>query len=266
MVDGTCRFKYPQKFCAATNVESNGYPTYMRRDNGSYVKVNNIKLDNRWIVPYNPFLSLRYQAHINVEICSTITAVKYLYKYIYKGHDRATIVMQDRDVAIDEIIRYIDAHYVSASEAIWRIYGFDMHDEKPDVQRLQVHLPLQNTVTFEDSVDLLNVVNNEANKKTTLTEWFFANQTYPEANDLLYIDFPTKWVYNKSTRHWMHRQNSNSIGRMYNILPTTGDLYYLRMLLTICKGSMSFENLRTFNGHLYPYFQGGLQCKGIATE
>ncbi len=42
--------------------------------------------DNRWVVPYNPYLTMQYQCHINVEVCSSITAVKYLYKYVYKGH------------------------------------------------------------------------------------------------------------------------------------------------------------------------------------
>ena len=41
------------------------------------------------MVPYNPFLLLKYNAHINVELCSTVKSVKYLYKYIYKGYDCA---------------------------------------------------------------------------------------------------------------------------------------------------------------------------------
>ena len=32
---------------------------------------------------------MKYDCHINVEVCSTIGAVKCLYKYIYKGHDKA---------------------------------------------------------------------------------------------------------------------------------------------------------------------------------
>ena len=46
------------------------------------VEVGGIKLDNRWVVPYNPYLLLKYNAHINVEICITVSAVKYLYKYV----------------------------------------------------------------------------------------------------------------------------------------------------------------------------------------
>ena len=40
------------------------------------VQVCGIKLDNRWFVPYNPFLLLKYNAHIDVEI-SNICANTY---------------------------------------------------------------------------------------------------------------------------------------------------------------------------------------------
>jgi len=34
--------------------------------------------DNCWVVPYNPYLTMRSQCHINVKVCSSITIVKYL--------------------------------------------------------------------------------------------------------------------------------------------------------------------------------------------
>jgi hypothetical protein len=51
-------------------------------------------VDNRSIVSYNFHLVTKYHTHINVEICSSISAVKYLYKYVYKGPNRATTVVQ----------------------------------------------------------------------------------------------------------------------------------------------------------------------------
>jgi hypothetical protein len=52
--------------------------------------------DNRWVVPYNPYLTMRYQCHINVEVCNSIMAVKYL----YKGHDHALVVVQSEVEAL----------------------------------------------------------------------------------------------------------------------------------------------------------------------
>lgn len=89
MVDNRCSKKYPRSFNIMTTVDSSGYPLYMRRDSGRTTLAKRFVVDNRWVVPYNPFLSQKYNAHINVEICSTVKAVKYIYKYVYKGHDKA---------------------------------------------------------------------------------------------------------------------------------------------------------------------------------
>ena len=37
------------------------------------------------------FTEQTYSAHTNVEICSTINSCKYLYKYVYKGPDMASV-------------------------------------------------------------------------------------------------------------------------------------------------------------------------------
>ena len=44
--------------------------------------------NNSHVVPYSPFLSKKYNAFINVDICSTVQAVKYMSKYNYKGPDK----------------------------------------------------------------------------------------------------------------------------------------------------------------------------------
>jgi hypothetical protein len=74
---------------------------------------------------------MRYNYHINVEACSSIKAVKYLFKYIYKGHDQALFSINadqnDRDDGvINEIKQYRNARYISPPEAVHRIFGFPM--------------------------------------------------------------------------------------------------------------------------------------------
>jgi len=87
MENNTCCKGFPKDYYANTVYSVGDYPKYRRRDNDRSLKVMNIDVDNRWVVPYNPWLLLKYGAHINLEACMSIKSVKYLYKYIYKGHD-----------------------------------------------------------------------------------------------------------------------------------------------------------------------------------
>ncbi|KAG6682590.1 hypothetical protein I3842_13G150700 [Carya illinoinensis] len=86
--NGCCKSQYSKSYASGTTVGNDCFPLYKRSDNGITVKLRGHNLDNRWVVPYNPYLLATFDCHINVEICSTIKAVKYLYKYVYKGHDR----------------------------------------------------------------------------------------------------------------------------------------------------------------------------------
>ena len=101
---------------------------------------------------YNPLLSLRYKAHINAEVIYSVQAVKYLYKYITKGQDR--IIMSVRDEkhghVEDEVENYMNACYISASKALWKIYEFLIHKKHPPVEKLPCHLPNQQQVLFAE--------------------------------------------------------------------------------------------------------------------
>jgi hypothetical protein len=88
--DQGCTKRYPRAFCDETSVGEDGYPLYRRRDHPhtAFERVvgrQTVTVDNRWVVPYNPYLTRRYKCHVNVEVCSSIKVIKYLYKYIYKG-------------------------------------------------------------------------------------------------------------------------------------------------------------------------------------
>uniref|UniRef100_A0A453ESB6 ATP-dependent DNA helicase n=1 Tax=Aegilops tauschii subsp. strangulata TaxID=200361 RepID=A0A453ESB6_AEGTS len=105
---------YPRPFNETTIQGKDSYPLYRRRNDGRTEMARNCQLNNRWVVPYNPYLLRMFNCHINVEICSSIKAVKYLFKYIYKGHDRVSVSVTDKvdEVEIDEIKQYKDARWV----------------------------------------------------------------------------------------------------------------------------------------------------------
>ncbi|XP_020180784.1 uncharacterized protein [Aegilops tauschii subsp. strangulata] len=128
MQQNECKCRYPRPFNENMAQGKDSYLVYRRRDDGRQAKVQSKMLDNRWVVPYNPYLLRMFNCHINVEVCSSIKAVKFLYKYIYKGHDRASfsIGQPNANGNIDEIKRYIDARWVTPPEVMWRIFGFPL--------------------------------------------------------------------------------------------------------------------------------------------
>ncbi|XP_025193628.1 uncharacterized protein LOC112593451 [Melanaphis sacchari] len=92
MVDNSCSKNYPKEYSEETlYISDSGYPTYRRPNNGLEANVRGHRVGNEFVVPYNPYLLIKYDAHTNVEVCSTVKSVMYLYKYVYKGHDAATV-------------------------------------------------------------------------------------------------------------------------------------------------------------------------------
>jgi hypothetical protein len=129
-------------------------------------------LDNRCVITYNPYLLRIFDSHINVEVCSSIKAVKYLYKYVYKGHDKTSFNIEkpDADGNIDEIKRFVDARWVTPQEALGRIFGFKLCENHPSVLPLQLHLPNMQMVMFKAGDDLNDVAARES--PSMLTEYF----------------------------------------------------------------------------------------------
>lgn len=50
----------------------NGNIVHGHHDNGTTTTVRGLTIYNRSVVPYNSYLTKQYNAHINVEICSTV--------------------------------------------------------------------------------------------------------------------------------------------------------------------------------------------------
>jgi ATP-dependent DNA helicase PIF1 len=131
--------RFPKPFANKTIVNSDSYPKYRRRRTVDGVNVqwsDEGIYDNRWIVPYNLYLIRRYKAYINVEICITVQAIKYIYKYVYKERDKAILEIANTD----KIKRYIICRYIGLSQAIWGLLKFFIYKEYFTIVRLPLYL------------------------------------------------------------------------------------------------------------------------------
>ena len=161
---------------------------------------------------------MRYNCHINVEVCSSIKGVKYLYKYVYKGTDCTSFAVENKNesdsVEINEIKQYRKARCITAIEAIYRLYRFPMYSMSPPVLQMQVHLPGMHMVPFNDGDNLKDVVHRSQFQRSMLTEFFRMNMEDPNARRLLYREFPKHYTWNKGQKCWKPRKRRFQIGRL----------------------------------------------------
>ena len=101
--------------CSTTQYDDNAfYPNYRRKspgDEGRSITLANGTCNNSWIVPYCPYFTLRYEAHINIEVCVSPTAAKYLFKYTTIGTARAMA-----SIGYNEVEDYRNYRSIGASE------------------------------------------------------------------------------------------------------------------------------------------------------
>jgi hypothetical protein len=239
-----------------------------------------------WVVPYNRALLLKYRCHLNVEVCSTLHAVKYLHKYIHKGGDRAEGRLEpdyapgetealDAHAGVqplpkppkDEIGEYLVGRYISTSEACWRFMMFPLHHNEPAVFRLLCHLPGQHMVTFDETSDLQEVT--QVKQDTMLTAWLDYNRTHTDGRHLTYANFPSQFTFSPlsaSNPGWHRRTGPGSIGRVYFVSPLAGQKYYLRLLLHHVKGAGSWDELLLVDGVPAADFQDACMRRGLLQD
>ena len=215
MIDGKCDKDFPKDFSNETIVEDiDGYPKYCRQSpqdgGGQFIKrrinqTNWCEMGNRNVFPYNAFLLKSLNCHINVEYCSSIKSIQYLFKYQYKGNDQATMQIIQEQQNHDEVQLFLNTRYVSSLEATWRIFNFDICVVTPSVLQLTLHLPQEQTVTFFHAMDsAMSAVSK--NECTQLTKYFEMNLLNCTAQDTFYHNFPEKFTWNPSKRGGLYNK------------------------------------------------------------
>ncbi|KAL5132874.1 hypothetical protein HKD37_03G006289 [Glycine soja] len=242
MVNGKCIRCFPKKFHGETIFDQDGFPVYRRRNDECTVMKNGIELDNKFVVPYNPKLLLKYKTHLNVEWCNQSTSIKYLFKYINKGSHHITTTLLNHHTSNgahsrvqDEIKQYLDCR------------------RSPAVERLYFHLENQQRVYWTDDQQI----------ESMFTTWMHSNKICSYGRDLTYHQYISRFVYVARKRCWQPRKQGNTIGRLIWIPLSAGELFYLRMILSTAKGAQPYSDIRTVNGVVYDTFREACFAKGF---
>ncbi|KAE8990269.1 hypothetical protein PR001_g21539 [Phytophthora rubi] len=273
MKDGRCSKGFPKPLVEVTRANVNGYAEYRRRRRPAGVlKFRNREYDNatvnQWVVPYNPYLSQKYNCHINVEVCTGITAVKYLYKYVYKGSDKAVFTIEVvRNGCVrgsnpnpreepNEVIRYLNGRYISPVEACMRLLNMVIQGKSHSVEQLTVHLEGKQVVVFRSDENPRNVIRR--GEDTMLTRFFeLCASDAPEnqiAKTMLYQDIPRKFSW--KNKRWVRRTKYQAaLGRMIHVSPRDIERFHLRIMLSHRRGPTSYDDLKTVHGELCSTFQ-----------
>ncbi|CAH1426030.1 unnamed protein product [Lactuca virosa] len=276
MKKGKCSKRFPREYTDHTYIDEDGYPIYRRRNDGNNVLKKGVSLDNRNVVPYNKILMKQYQAHMNLEWCNQVGSIKYLFKYINKGPDRITASIVDptkkkkqqiENNDHDEIGEFYNCRYISACEACWRLFGYDIHYRTPPVERLSFHLEHKQPVVFKPNQHLNQVVSKPTVAASQFLAWMECNKHDEDARKLSYVEFPTKYVWNKSDKIWTKRKTkSKALGRLNHVSPKAGDIYYLRILLNKIKGPTCYEDIKKINGIVHDSYKDACYALGLLDD
>ncbi|KAL3654415.1 hypothetical protein CASFOL_004096 [Castilleja foliolosa] len=202
--------------------------------------------------------------------------IKYLFKYISKGADRVLFCISkshNKDSgdpgaatsAVNEVQNFVDGRYICPHEAAWRILDFPIHERTPAVEVLAVHLENMQNVLFRDNLKLQSIVRNPNFGKTTLTEWFQSNKLDRDGVHLTYVNYCSMYRWCKKYVTWIPRVylQHPAIGRLAYVHPASGELFYLRLLLSHQCGCTSFDDVRTVSNIVHKTYRSACQSLGL---
>ncbi|XP_017239653.1 uncharacterized protein LOC108212437 [Daucus carota subsp. sativus] len=212
---------------------------------------------------------------MNIEICCHARSLKYLFKYCFKGHDTATVHVSGRkkrvsqqngDQAIDEIDAYFDGRYICGAESAYRIFGFPIHHRTISVERLPFHLPGQKNCTFHSNQPLDKVADREKYRFSKLEAFFELCKVNVAAQKYTYQEIPEHFVWDDGQRKWNPRKRGFQIGRLSYTYHSSGEVWFMRLLLTKVRGPTSFESLRTVDGICHDSFRDACKEYGLLDD
>ena len=141
-----------------------------------------------------------------------------------------------------------------------------MYGELLVVQHLPIHLLNEHYVNFHVHQTVNEVLARQNVEKTQLTTWFDYNSIYNDSLGLTYWQFSQHYTWNAKVKSWHPRQQAKVIGKIYFVLLSKEEQFFLQLLLTIFEDKKNWEHLRTQNGQVFTTFKEVYMARGLLED
>uniref|UniRef100_A0A183BU62 ATP-dependent DNA helicase n=1 Tax=Globodera pallida TaxID=36090 RepID=A0A183BU62_GLOPA len=277
LVDGKCTKHFPRPFAEQTVIDNRIVGVQYRRrppaQSESERQLNPERYacavsgkDNRFVVPHNRFLALKYRSHINVEWIQGDACIKYVLKYVMKGcqlafvqivNDTAATTAGNIVVNYDEFRQIRMARYQTPNEALLSIWGNKIVRKSHQVQHQRFHLPGQNRVVVrvgreeERAEEERERIEAEHDQQTPLTAYFTLNASIgPDlAQQHSFLTICNAYWYDRQANQWKQRaqHRKNHLSMLEAASAGNPEHQALRMLLLHVRGPTGWTAL--YAGH-----------------
>uniref|UniRef100_A0A183CCM3 ATP-dependent DNA helicase n=1 Tax=Globodera pallida TaxID=36090 RepID=A0A183CCM3_GLOPA len=273
LVDGKCTKHFPRPFAEQTVIDDRIVGVQYRRrppaqseserlqNPERYVSLVSGK-DNRFVVPHNRFLALKYRSHINVEWIQGDACIKYVLKYVMKGcqlafvqivNDTAATTAGNIVVNYDEFRQIRMARYQTPNEALLSIWGNRIVRKSHQVEHQRFHLPGQNRLVVlvgreeeRAEEERARIVAGQ-DQHSALTAYFSLNAALEPyvARRYTFMSICHDYWYDRRANQWKKRvqQRKNHLAMLEAASAGNFEHQALRMLLLHVHGPTGWHDL-----------------------
>lgn len=266
---GYCSYNYPQPIIPVT--VPGGRRIHLRRR----------KMQDRLVVPYNPVLTNLVRCHTDLEPVSSTQCPAYTLKYTSKdsGHADLRSLVRGRDQVLyhgqpvdDDFHYWMSTKVTGTAECVMELTGSDRYSISPTVLTIGLHLENGRILATDDEAD------PPTDPGLTDLLRYFRRPTRPEYDMITLLQYFEQYqilvgMEGQGDRDQgdlngrqvavvrPYQPTKRKVARFRNYLPSAGELYYLRILLTHLP-ARSFDELFVCHGVRYPTYHDAAIARG----
>ena len=135
---------------------------------------------------------------MNIKIYTSIKAIKYIHKYIYKGNDYTTL----RLINSNKVNKYLQGYYIGPFKAIQQLFKFFIYKKFPPIIQLTVYFLGEQPIYFQPDQSIKEIQQCLKLSYSTLMAFFKYNTEHKDSCNYLYQNFLKWYIFYLKYQKW----------------------------------------------------------------